>query len=328
MNKHGLPSDSVSVATDWLDYPEFHNWQREIKKLGLAGVLRRGASNQLQIAHDDWCGAYQNARCDCRPQIFDTDSKKVLNANSDHRPIEKTQRVRPPRIYKGVDGYHLWRPAFRGDTPIYPDVQKTLREVGHLAQLRNWDTPLFFIDGKLVEALKHTDPPNNGIDWHSFRLPYESAVFVMPRLPVVEFAGFHVARIEYSRFTDNITEIVDGFDVHLFNPMEDCLTIHADKDGPSSPAALIANLCYVMNARPEYVEYGQRTGTHKKSGSELWTPNIIGRKYATRRAAEAISGTHASPRMHWRRGHFRHQPFGHELKQTKVIWIEPMLING
>jgi len=59
---------------------------------------------------------------------------------------------------------------------------------------------------------------------------------------------------------------------------------------------------------------------------EYWSPNIVGKFYTPPK--HAPQGTHASPRMHWRRGHFRHQPFGPGRQERKVIWLEPMLVSA
>lgn len=40
-----------------------------------------------------------------------------------------------------------------------------------------------------------------------------------------------------------------------------------------------------------------------------------------------LSSGDRSVKMHWRRGHFRTQHFGEANSQTKVIWLQPMLIN-
>lgn len=37
---------------------------------------------------------------------------------------------------------------------------------------------------------------------------------------------------------------------------------------------------------------------------------------------------HASPITHWRRGHWRNQPCGEKLQDSKIIWIQPTLINA
>jgi len=37
---------------------------------------------------------------------------------------------------------------------------------------------------------------------------------------------------------------------------------------------------------------------------------------------------HSSPITHWRRGHWRNQPCGEKLQDSKIIWIQPTLINA
>lgn len=45
-------------------------------------------------------------------------------------------------------------------------------------------------------------------------------------------------------------------------------------------------------------------------------------------SSKETSGTHESPVTHWRRGHWRNQPCGKELKYSKLVWIQPTLINA
>jgi len=75
------------------------------------------------------------------------------------------------------------------------------------------------------------------------------------------------------------------------------------------------NLMLAMEALPELIEKGKYIAKTriKKSNviKEIWTPNIIGRKYRVLRDPSGEHGTHASPRMHRRRGHFRKQGVGH-----------------
>lgn len=96
-----------------------------------------------------------------------------------------------------------------------------------------------------------------------------------------------------------------------------------------------------MNARPELVErskFIRRVGKGEKQ-REFWTPNVIGARYRLKREVPRIvdghfvygahqQGSHASPRMHWRRGHYRQQPCGVGRRQRKTIWLEPMLIGA
>ena len=72
--------------------------------------------------------------------------------------------------------------------------------------------------------------------------------------------------------------------------------------------------------------FGKKTKKKRPSTSGVWQPNWIGRGYELK--LETGSGTHASPRSHWRRGHWRRQPIGEGRTERKLVWIEPMLING
>lgn len=114
-----------------------------------------------------------------------------------------------------------------------------------------------------------------------------------------------------------------------------------DVDFQEAAGAVAFGTFLAMNARPQLVERGHITRTVGKGAlrREFWTPNIIGAKYKIKREVPHIGqdgkfefsperehGTHASPRMHWRRGHFRNQPCGHERREHKTIWLEPTLV--
>lgn len=88
------------------------------------------------------------------------------------------------------------------------------------------------------------------------------------------------------------------------------------------------NVMIAMSCRPELLERdGRRVRVMKKGPArEEWTPNWVGRNYRIQRADG--DGTHASPRMHWRRGHHRRQPCGTGRKEHRIIWLEPVLVGG
>jgi hypothetical protein len=94
---------------------------------------------------------------------------------------------------------------------------------------------------------------------------------------------------------------------------------------------VVLNLLFIITARPDLITTGSllRKGKVKKNRPvvELWSPNYIGEKYAFNQSQVApLQGLHTSPRMHWRIGHFRNQRHGQKLAQTKVIWIDPVLV--
>lgn len=96
----------------------------------------------------------------------------------------------------------------------------------------------------------------------------------------------------------------------------------------SHMVAVCFSLLLSIHAKPELLTPGCRAEGKKtkKAQREIWTPNVIGKNYMVKR--EHQGGNHASPRYHWRRGHFRAQRHGAGLQQVKTIWLEPMLIGG
>lgn len=99
--------------------------------------------------------------------------------------------------------------------------------------------------------------------------------------------------------------------------------------------ALAVKLVLALNARPELVEYdsmatpGKRAPNGETLREPTWHPNVIGRSYKIVRPEGYVpNGTHASPQMHWRRGHMRRQKCGQGRTLSKLIWIDPMLVNA
>lgn len=221
--------------------------------------------------------------------------------------------------------------------------------------------PIFFVENGLLEAAIQSKI-NFTVDWQKMSFPFEGFTFVLPRSSKFTINGTPIAYIHITRTTfesnpllhqtffdkDKTGLIVFGLSPDLMFKPGFCTKNSYDPDrhewktvmdGEESSFSanklevllhVAFNLIFAMAARPEYVETGRKIGMHKKSNSEIWTPNVIGRKYATKRVMEANTekGTHSSPRMHWRRGHFRQQPYGKGLTEHKIIWLEPMLVNA
>lgn len=99
--------------------------------------------------------------------------------------------------------------------------------------------------------------------------------------------------------------------------------------------SLAAHLLLAMNAVPEQIDNPSVQWPHREKLQRttpekdwVWHPRFIGREYRWQRERVDGGGTHASPRLHPRRGHWRHQPHGPGRKEKKVIWIKPMLIGA
>lgn len=123
---------------------------------------------------------------------------------------------------------------------------------------------------------------------------------------------------------------------------------------------LSLNMVLAMESRPQLLETGSNIGhatvAKGRVSSQIWTPNLLGARYKLVRTDEH-NGTHASPRSHWRRGHFRRQNIAKKLCQVckhprsvheddvcmidgcephifvpmieyKTVWIDPVLVNA
>ena len=96
---------------------------------------------------------------------------------------------------------------------------------------------------------------------------------------------------------------------------------------------LVLNACFIISEHAEMVEGPKvlkrikaRTGSGK---IDLWSARWVGRSF---RRPLPISGTemgsHAPPRLHWRRGHWRDQRHGEGLHLRKRLWIQPTIVNA
>jgi len=128
-----------------------------------------------------------------------------------------------------------------------------------------------------------------------------------------------------------VDETIQNYSYTDYTGIKDEAGIATDKDVTDRLSALMLKLLVILNTRPQFVEAGRCVRPQKiKHGRvkhcELWSPNLIGRCYRTIRD-ERGGGIHASPRVHWRRGHVRSQPHGPNRSLRKSIWIEPVLVG-
>lgn len=135
---------------------------------------------------------------------------------------------------------------------------------------------------------------------------------------------------------------------------------HGMDGGPDGPAPLAEGdgafnrrlpdlalrLLLYMLARPAEIDRGRVIEPARTKGAksfrEVWSPNFLGRDYRPPADGEdegrgagiggagpaARDGARHSPRMHWRRRHFRAQRHGPGNSLTKYLWIERTLVGG
>lgn len=97
---------------------------------------------------------------------------------------------------------------------------------------------------------------------------------------------------------------------------------------------MILHFLLLMSAVPEMAGEvrcalpAQTVGKHESKRvvkPALFHPRWLGEHYRLPRAQHQ-GGHHASPTMHWRAGHWRHQRVGPARAESKVIWIRPTLV--
>jgi hypothetical protein len=198
---------------------------------------------------------------------------------------------------------------------------------------RNAGYPVWWTTSSMCQALAATDPPTGLLQSEDVNWPRSSGLFLLPlrdweerrteppkpvALRYSSRRGNGLWFCEYVTIDQKIyaTEADYKDEVDLLNR------------GPES-AGLLLNLVLVMNQRPQLVESRMPVRTVKtgRGKAVLWEPAWIGRKYKIIHDNDG-SGSHASPRSHWRNGHWRMQPYGERNEQRKLIWIEPMLVNA
>ena len=131
---------------------------------------------------------------------------------------------------------------------------------------------------------------------------------------------------------DRVDEAIANYGYTDYTGVKDSEGVAADRIATDRVSSLMLKLLVVLNTRPTLVQYGhcerpQRLKRGRVKQHELWAPNLIGWHYQPAPAADA-GGTHASPRLHWRRGHIRSQRHGPGSSHRKLIWIEPQLIGA
>lgn len=107
---------------------------------------------------------------------------------------------------------------------------------------------------------------------------------------------------------------------------------------------LIINALAFLTSRPDDIEYGWRADLPEKltrkavnvsdpKQAERATSKLEAMGYrrvytcGRRVGARVGDSSHASPEVHWRRGHWRQQVHGQGRSDRKLIWIEPTLVS-
>lgn len=111
--------------------------------------------------------------------------------------------------------------------------------------------------------------------------------------------------------------------------------VDGDTDMVKRIARVAISASFLLASRPDLVEAQEnpirrvRSSLHGGGKVPLQSLRWLGRTYRTIRPSPVPGqGTHASPRLHWRRGHWRDQRIGEGRKQRKIVWIQPVLVGS
>lgn len=114
-------------------------------------------------------------------------------------------------------------------------------------------------------------------------------------------------------------------------------TNEQDKELQQKVMFFTIKLMLALTARPGVIQNGHKTRKESlikckktKMRDALWSPNTIGWEYRAQRISGTSTGTgsHLSPRMHWRVGHWHTVRFGKEWCERRLDWFEPVLVNA
>ncbi|GAL91647.1 MULTISPECIES: hypothetical protein [Microcystis] len=91
---------------------------------------------------------------------------------------------------------------------------------------------------------------------------------------------------------------------------------------------MVQTLLYLQQ-KSDFSVSSSRSLVKNSGNNRKLTPHIIGRDYRIRSESDPDVRTDRQYRTHWRRGFYRWQPYGpRERPDRKLIWIEPVLVNG
>lgn len=110
--------------------------------------------------------------------------------------------------------------------------------------------------------------------------------------------------------TDLLTETFDRYTFTDFTGRHTPEEQASNHEKTMSLDALVYKTLLILGTEPSLVRRGVRVewkGNHKKNQVERWSPNFIGLGYQPKATQ---GGTHASPKLHRRRGHLTHQVIG------------------
>ena len=96
-------------------------------------------------------------------------------------------------------------------------------------------------------------------------------------------------------------------------------------------ARLLVNSVLLIKHQPSLVSVEKSVssgiGFSNKSSDEPMPVRWLGKNFSNDKTGSRSSGGHASPRAHWRRGHWHGYRYGEGRKTLKSKWVQPVYVN-
>jgi hypothetical protein len=168
------------------------------------------------------------------------------------------------------------------------------------------------------------------------------SIYISAEMPQSGFVNYY----RTGKGHQQVTEVAEGemayygewlrADLEAFGHKCNPQIVPEDQEIVRRVYGMVVKLGLLTMSSPELLTPDVRTRSAKiKQGRivrhELWDPKWLGKNYRIVHPTgqPAAPGTHASPIMHWRRGHFRRQHFGpKDLNQTKMIRVDATIVNA
>lgn len=224
--------------------------------------------------------------------------------------------------------------------------------------------PNWHLSADIARSLVATDPPGDALV-SDLKLPYPGQVFLLPAGFLQDSNGREIDHIVMAAskggppptggiiistmWNDHGNE---GPPMSLYAPNEASMAEYTEPSDTATysnealrfdaseerqlllaMARLAINATFLINEAPHLVtEPGEierkRSAMHGGNKVDVLPPRWLGESYRLPRPKGDSQGTHSSPRIHLRRGHWRNQPHGPEMKLRRRQWVQPHVVGA
>ncbi len=181
------------------------------------------------------------------------------------------------------------------------------------------DETVYFIAYNLVNSSERIYPINNEGD---------ITLNLLPNCWGLAWVAFESDGSIYGGIVGLKPNNYDEFELYM-DDQEYLIQLSKQQSVESKLLSLLINcLLYSNSKNTDIKEIIINKGFGKKQNSNsLYSPLWIGKNYQSK-IKHISKGSHASPRLHVRRGHWRSVPYGEKRSLRKQVWIQPTVVGA